>query len=186
MTAYILTGPEQCGVTVIGNAKKLLVHAPSTAVAKRIASKHVAGMSPAYWEGATVTEIAAASNWALWSARCQVISPDTGLAVVDVTGVAGPTTLDLIAAALVTALNATDLIANAAYNATTNVLTIAGTADALGDHQVQFDLITPDGGVMNTPLGSIVDGGSSGDALTIAFPADAYAIPAVTKRLKGV
>lgn len=193
MTAYLITGTNDCGVTRRGDARKLIVHAPSSAVALRLATKAVPGMSAAYWAAATATAIdTAATDWTGWTARCQIRNPTTGIAFVDVSSVATGT-MDALAAALVTALNATAINA-AAYNSTTNVLTVAGTADALGDQDVVFDLIPPaspvqsvpaDSATMNVPLGTVTDKGSSGSALTVALPADNYAIPAVIGVLKG-
>jgi len=95
-----------------------------------------------------------------------------------VTADATTNTMDEIGAALATALNALPLIANAAYNTTSNTLTIAGTADALGDKQVEVYITPPLGKSSVAALvGTIVDGGASGDALSVILPADAAVVP---------
>ena len=89
-------------------------------------------------------------------------------------------TVDEIAAALVTALNALDGIANAAYNATSNTLTVAGTADALGVQKLEVSIIPPGGSASIASLvGAITDGGASGAALSVVLPADNAVIPNV-------
>lgn len=190
MTAYVLTGPTSSGHTIIGGAKNAVVHAPSPGVAQRIAGGHVAqlGMNPAYFEDDTVvaTAIAAATNWAGWTAHVQVVHPTTGATVVEVESVAVDT-LDNLGAALVTALNATTPIAGAAYNSSTQVLKVAETTDALGDHYLYFDLIPPGKTkAVNSSLSTKVHHGSSGAVLSQTFAADAYAVPKVTATLKGV
>lgn len=189
MTAYVLTGPTTGGHTIVGGAKNAIVHAPSAAVAKRVACSYVdqLGMSESYFEDSSVvaTAIAAASNWAGWTARVQVSHPTTGAKVVDVSVVAVDT-LDNLGAALVTALNATAPIANAAYNSSTQELTVAGTGDVLGDHYLYVDLIPPGKTkAVNNSLSTKTHHGSGSAALKQVFAADAYAVPKVTATLRG-
>lgn len=98
-------------------------------------------------------------------------------------------TFDTMGNAAVTALNATASIAAAAYNASTQVLTIAGTSDALGDHDVVVKMLSParvrDVAVPGL-LGSVVDNGSSGSALSVAFAADAFSLPIAAAGLRLV
>jgi hypothetical protein len=90
-------------------------------------------------------------------------------------------TFDTMANAAVTALNAGGFgVTHASYNASTNVLTVAGTADNLGDHSLVVSMFSADR-VRDVPipdaLGTITDGGSSGAALTVALAADDWPIP---------
>lgn len=184
MTAYLLTGPLTTGKTIVGKAANAIVHAPSANVAKRVASQHVSGMSPGYFANATATAVGAATNWAGWTLKCRIIDTD-GSDLVNVSSVAA-STMDTLAAAMVTALNATALLANAAYNSSTNVLSVAGASDNLGDKRLAVDLIPPGATkAVNSALGSIVQSGSAGAALTVALPADAYAVPAIIGAVKS-
>lgn len=190
MTAYVLTGPTTGGHTIIGGAKNAVVHAPTPEIAQRVAGGYVKdlGMNPDYFEDDTVvaTAIAAATNWAGWTAHVQVVHPTTGATVVDVS-VEAVDTLDNLGAALVTALNATAPIAGAAYNSSTQTLKVAETTDNLGAHYLYFDLIPPGKTkAVNSSLSTKTHHGSAGAALSQVFAADAYAVPKVTATLKGV
>lgn len=99
-------------------------------------------------------------------------------------------TYDTLGAAAVTALNAAGFgITHAAYNSSTNVLTVAGTADNIGDHELTVALV-PANSVNSVPvrgaIGAIVDDGVSGAALTVAFGADNYVIPQPAAGLRAV
>lgn len=90
-------------------------------------------------------------------------------------------TFDTVANAAVTALNAGGFgVTNAAYNASTNTLTVAGTADGLGDNDLVVSFFSPDR-VRDVPipglLGAVTDNGSSGAALTVVLGADNYVLP---------
>lgn len=99
---------------------------------------------------------------------------------VAVVGDATDDTVDEIAAALVTALNGLDGIANASYNATTNTLTVAGSDDALGDQKLEVSIIPPGGSDSIASLvGAITDGGVAAADLTVVLPADNAVIPNV-------
>jgi hypothetical protein len=94
--------------------------------------------------------------------------------------------IDELGIALAHALQALGNIAHAAFDQSSNILTVAGTSDNLGDHTLLVDMIAPGGGgAVNSVLGAIVDEGSAGDALTVQLPADNYDIPAIIGRLKG-
>jgi len=96
-------------------------------------------------------------------------------------------TVDSVALAMAAALNATDEIAGASYDDSGNVLTVAETTDSLGDHTLVITLTPPgardsddeDGAPLSLPgfFGATVDGGSSGDAVTVEFGADDYDLP---------
>lgn len=97
---------------------------------------------------------------------------------------------DTMANAAVVALNAGGFgVTNAAYNASTNVLTCAGTADNLGDHQLVVSMYSADR-VRDVPVpglvGTITHEGSVGAALTVALSADNYVIPIVAAGVRQV
>jgi hypothetical protein len=162
----------------------ITVHANSDADAIAVAQSMYDGDINALWALATVTTMAAAANMVGWRLHVKVTSP-LGVDVVDITvvGAGADDTIDEIAALMVIALNAT-VIDGAAYNAGTQVLTIAETTDGLGDHQAYVEWFPPAADVQKDVavpgfVVSQVDGGASGDALTVTFPADAYAVPKV-------
>lgn len=198
MTAYIVALPERTGLTLrAGGANRFVVEAASTAIAKEMVKVYFDNAIDALIDSSdtTVTAIAAATDWAdpyIWNFRVAVTSPD-GAVVADVTVQSSSTndTVDEIAALLVTALNATEDIANAAYNGSTNVLSVAGTDDALGDHKVST-AAWPEGaavhpfGIDGGFFGSITDGGMAAAALTVALAADAATVPSAVIPLKSV
>lgn len=114
---------------------------------------------------------------------------DAGLPAVDqtVTGAAAAT-VDAIAALMATALNAdpSGLVANAAYNSGTNVLTCAGAADNLGAYSASVEFYAA-GGADSIPIpGFLVsksDGGSTGSAVTATLVADSYTVPQVVAKI---
>ena len=126
-----------------------------------------------------LSEIVADADFNGWTFALDVIGGAAPISV-SVTGTATDNTIDEVAALLVTALNADAEIAGASYNGTTNVLTVAETTDAIGDRTLEVT-ITPPGGYSGIAalVGTIVDGGASGDAITLALPADAAVIPQV-------
>jgi len=164
----------------------LAVMAADATGAKAIANSYTAKDRPGARNNATVTEIAATSTDLIGYAFRFVLSQPDGDVVVDVTvtGDATNNTIDEIAALAVTALNATTPIAGAAYNSTTQVLKVAETTDSLGDHQLIVEVRDANGnlipGVTAAGLvGTIVDGGASGDAVTVTLKADADVTPVV-------
>lgn len=80
-------------------------------------------------------------------------------------------------------------IANASYDAATNILTVAGTLDNMGNQTVTCRFFSPRAFVGNTQITqdvvipgfvvAIVHQGAVGAALTIQFPADTYVKPQV-------
>lgn len=106
------------------------------------------------------------------------------------TGGTDTDTIDGVAAKMVVALNAAGVgIANAAYNSSTNVLTVAGVADAIGDHTIQVWWLAPDfvrKQSLRTAVSTIVDGGIAAAALTVTLGADAEVVPLVAAGLRLV
>jgi len=120
-----------------------IVVAHTAAEALKVAKASVALPSDAAWAAATATAMADAADLEGWRAKITIVD-DEGAAVetVTVTG-AESATADTIGALLVTALNATDSIAGAAYDTGTNVLTIAETSDGIGDSTVTCEFLPP-------------------------------------------
>lgn len=111
-----------------------------------------------------------------------------GFAAATLTGGESAAEVSTLADAMVVALNADALIAAAAFNNTTHVLTVAQTTDSLGDHRI-FGYFIPPNADSNRLIGvpgfiaSQVDGGSAGDALTMTLVADTYTVPTVVALL---
>jgi hypothetical protein len=183
MPAYIVEAPAESGQTLMNGNDVLVVFAADAAGAKAVAKALYDGDSDSMWDGATVTAIAAAADLEGWTLRLRLYDVGAREPAVDVSVVgAASDTFDLVAADAVTALNALPSIANAAYNSTTNVLTVAGSADGLGDHTLVAEWIPPWGVSAFTPfLGTIVDGGVAAADVTLALPADATAVPDMLK-----
>lgn len=189
MPAYLVTlDREKCGRSLRAGADAMVVFATSTTAAKEICSAKYPSDGACWATDATVTQIVQGANFEGWVLKIAILGglPSTTPAEFSVTG-ATTSTIDALAALAVIALNAHSLIANAAYNSTTQVLTVAGTADGIGDQQIEVTL-TPPGGESAIPslIGAIVDGGASGDALTVTLPADAVVIPIVLAAVQQV
>jgi|ERR1051326_2216113 hypothetical protein len=168
----------------------VVVYANSVDDAQAIAEASFGYTQPAVWANSTYLLAAAGTDMEGWTFRVRVVSlsgMDEGTAVVDVsvTGAASDT-IDDLGTAMATALNATSLIAAAAYDTSSQVLTVADTTDGLGDHEVVAEFY-PAGAAQNVAIPgfvvSQVDGGSSGDALTATLAADSYAIPNVVAKI---
>lgn len=189
MPAFLVAASQEAATRRIDGVDTMVVFAADASTAKKMAQARYTGDSDAVWNQATVTEIVAAANWIGWEFHVQLLNPMREV-VADVTLVAtgtGQDTMDEIGAALVTLLNATDDIANASYNSSTNVLTIAGAGDALGDHTAIVTIKPPaaqNRGDVNISdlVGAIVHQGSSSSAVTVGLPADAAVIPQVFSR----
>ena len=178
-------------------AGAVVVYATTDADAITMAKALFSDDSDADWANATVSAMAAGTDFLGWTLRVRVTKPDkTSKADVSYVGV-GSDTIDLMAAGIVTALNAVSGIANAAYNSGSQVLTVTGAADNLGDHYISVQFFPPaapsdkntgvlvkQGVAVPGFVVSKVDGGASGAACTATLAADGYTIPKVTKRFK--
>lgn len=183
---YVVTFDPTMFVGTRNNIKSAVVVAETAADAKAMLKSLYGGDSDAAWDNATFTTMAAATDLTGWTLHLKIIASDETVPVdVSVTGVANDT-VDTLAAAAVTALNATAPIANASYNGSTNVLSVAGAADGLGDHRLIAEMYAP--GQVQVPvpgfIGSIVQSGASGAALTVALAADSYTVPKVTAQFE--
>lgn len=176
MGLYHVLLPVSARSTLIDEKNACVVTAQSAAEAKLVAKADMHLPSDEAWAAATVTEITDAADLAGWRARITINdTDDSQLEQVTVTAVT-PGTADSLGALLVTALNATDSIANAAYNSTTNVLTIASGSggDDLGDKTVVPEFLPPttwDDPTVNFPAfyTSLTHEGSSTDALSVTL-----------------
>ena len=175
MPAYLVELDDGARFTLPQGADKMIVFAEDAADAKAFAKAQFTGDSNAAWDGATVTEIAAAAD--LEGFRLRIVIADADPVVdVTVTG-ASSATVDAIGALMETALNATSGISGAAYTAGTNTLVIAAGSgtDDLGDLTVTVEFLAPStvAGADAAPIpgfvGTITDGGSATDDLSVVL-----------------
>lgn len=187
MPAYLVTlDRSKGGHTLVHGADAMVVFATTTAEAKQLAAAQYEGDGLAWINDATATEVTAAADWNGWTFAVDVIGGAAPISVAT-TGTATDNTVDKIAAALVVALNATPTIAAASYSASTNVLTVAGAADNLGDLSLAVSITPPEGKTpVDALVGTIVDGGAEADPLTVVLPADATAVPQALAAVKQV
>lgn len=185
MPAYLVTlDRTKSGHTIVQGADAMVTFAASATAAKQAAAAKFEGDGLAWLNDSTATEIVAGTDWQGWTFRVAILGGfGTGgdePRTVAVVGDATDNTVDEIAAALVTALNGLDGIANAAYNATSNILTVAAAADALGNQKLEVSIIPPGGSASIASLvGAITDGGVAAADLTVVLPADNAVIPNV-------
>jgi hypothetical protein len=192
MPAYYVTlDRTKSGQTLFHGADAAVVFAASGAAAlQRVAAQYPSDGDTWLTDG-TATEIVADADFNGWTFRVTVHGGTGGGGTdpftAEFVGDATDNTIDEIAAQLVTLLNGATGIANAAYNATSNVLTAAGAADNLGDQKLSAEIIPPgaESGVASL-VGTIVDEGSAGADLTVALPADAAVIPELLAVVKQV
>jgi len=190
LAAYLVKVAAKCGQTLKGGQNAKIVIANSETEAKQIAEAQEDGEGIGLWTDSTTTatELTTAADWEGWTFKIDILggcgTGNNEPLSVSYTGTSTNDTIDEIGAALVTALNATSDISAASY--TSNTLTIAGSADALGDQQVEVTITPPSGysGVAAL-VGTITDGGSSSDALTVVLPADALVPPKVLYKVKA-
>lgn len=174
MPAYLVSLKRPTGLTLEGGADKMVVFAADAADARAVCAGHFHGADAA-WAEATATEIAEPADLddgGTWGLTIQILDSDP---VVDET-VEG-TDLASMYADMVIALNATGIIAGAAYDAGTDVLTVAAAGDNLGDKQVVAK-VTYNGVEVPGLLGAVTDEGAAAAALTVAT-IDAPTLPRV-------
>ena len=166
---YYVKVPEDAKTALIEGHDVLVVSAETSAEAILAAKAHLHLPSDAAWASATPVLLAHVTDLLGWRAKVSIYDTD-GALVESVTVTAVITDdFDDIGNDLVTALNATDSIAGAAY--ATPALTIAETTDGLGDHTVVFEFLPPI--TWDDPTidfdefhDTLVHEGSSGDALS--------------------
>lgn len=186
MAIYLL---KNKAAKTVKNTRQLVVAAASVAHARIIAGAYFSGDGS--WAEAEATTLAsgtlddaATMTGFIWkitiTGAAAQVSPNQTLTA-QVTGAAAAD-LDALAAQLVTALNALPLIANAAYNAGTGVLTLSSIADDIGDGTVKIEVYKDSVSKANIAAlytGTVVHEGIAGAALTVALVADTTVTPAV-------
>lgn len=191
-SAFLVTLPtDKSGQTIKAGGNTFLCWAFDSADALELAADVQDGDINAPWADATATPIVAPASLVGWRFNIKVIDPDFDVdamaewdgvdpvptdIVAEVTHTATAQTIDQVGDALVVLLNATAAIAGAAYNSGTNVLTIAETTDALGDHQVEIRVYPPAADVVKIVdhtefYSTVVDEGAGGAALSAVLVA---------------
>lgn len=180
------------GQTRINSTNAYLVEADSATHAKQLCAAQ--DPTDQDWTDASVTatnvSTLSAADFAGWTYEIEVREPATGgdAGIIEKVSVvaAASDAVDDIGDDLATALNATASIANAAYVAMTNVLTIATGAggDDLGDKEVQVR-VKPPGGDSDMPAlrTTIVHLQTATDPLSVVLVAPT-AIPKVVERFE--
>lgn len=133
--------PIDARLNLVEGKDTLIISAETSAEAILAAKAYLHLPSDAAWASSTPVVLAHDVDLLGWRVKCVI--KDTNGDVVESVTVTAVTTDDFddIGNDLVTALNATDSIAGAAYS--TPALTIAETTDTLGDHTVEFSFLPP-------------------------------------------
>lgn len=188
MPAYLIEAEVGCGKTTLEGNNAAIVFAATSAAAVAIAKSFSAKDVNTIFDGSpTVTEIAAPADLEGWTLTVRIPNATTPVSKT-VTGAAAAT-IDSIATLMVTALNADAQIAGAAYNAGTQVLTVAETTDGLGDKTVLVEFKPPAATYADPQhvagfIASKVHQGAAGNALSVTFAADSYVLPKAYKFCK--
>lgn len=170
-SAFSVILPTETPAKVLFNGMDAItVYAHNAADAIAIAKAQYNGDSDALWAAATATPVVAATDFTGWRLRVSAtdnLTPFTNINLT-VTGAAGNAVAD-IAALMVTALNAT-VIDHAAFSGST--LTVAGTADGMGDWKLSVYFYPPSANVNSDVsitdfITNVVSAGASGDALSV-------------------
>ncbi len=175
--AYYVTLPLEGGQTLRNGVNAVVVYAEDATQAKEAAAARFDGDSA--WSGSTATAIIA-GDYSGWTLRLRLFAAASTVPLVDVSvlGDATNNLIDEVAALAVTALNATAPIAGAAYNSTTQVLTVAETTDVLGNLALVAEFTHADfASPVASLVGAIVDEGLSSAAITVTLKADAIIPP---------
>jgi hypothetical protein len=161
---FLLELPENVGV--VNGVKKMVVEADTPTAARDAASAEFDNDTS--WASATTTEIDASE---VYEGATFTVAVE-GVYSVTYTAVQGDT-LDTIGAALAVLLNGSPVIHNSAYVSATNILTVAGAADGLGNKTIAASVKLPGARraltASNGPIGTATDKGSAGAALTLQF-----------------
>lgn len=177
MPAYIVSLPD--GVSHGNKNSDVVVFAEDATYARDAAKAGYSQGSNSAWDQATVSEIVAGSDYLGWSLRVRIEhAADLNFPCdFTVVGIASDT-IDLLGAAMVTALNAHQDIAAAAYDGITNILTCAAVGDNLGDGTLTVEMRPPGQarGPFASYVGTITDGGIQAAALTVQLAADAISV----------
>jgi hypothetical protein len=183
MPAYLVeVDPSVSGRYLAGGGDSHVVFAADATGAREAVAARFGDDSNSFWNdtnAVNVTELVADADLEGWVFAIKLYNTTDRLPAeqVSVTGGAGDAPDD-VAAALVTALNATGSIANASYNDTSNTLTVAGAGDGIGDWTFSITAVPPWGETtVDSLFGTLTDEGASGDALTVVMPGDSDTLP---------
>jgi len=168
---YMVSLPASAKTHLKNGKDKVVVSAESGAEALLVAKAAVHLPSDAAWAAATATALAHVTDLEGWRAKVTLSTGGAVVETVTVTAASGDD-FDDIGGDLVTALNATTSIANAAY-ATPN-LTVAAIADGLGDHTLTVAFLPPttwddDTIEFSSLFGAIVHEGIAGADVTVVL-----------------
>ena len=183
MATFIVKVPNDSGITLKNGVATCVVTAENATDARAICES-VHGDGAANWTdssvtASTVSQTTVGDAMAGWRMLIEIVDTDFE---VEITAGVGED-LDQMATEAAAALVAAG-IATAAYNATTNVLTVAGAAANLGDKTLSVKLFPPNGyAPVSGLISSITDEGVAGAALTVTFQADTYVLPAIQDSL---
>lgn len=185
MTAvqYTVTAPAVLGTTLEDGVTEMVISAQDVAQAKEMAQAAFDADSNELWSDATVTPIAAATYFTDFEVRVTIrdtegVEPDIS---VSYTGDSNDDWSAMMTG-IVAALNATDEIANASYGGT-RTLTAAAIADDIGDRALTVQLFAPNGANLSAGyVGTIVDEGIAGAALTAQFNDVLTIVPTIVKQ----
>lgn len=176
---YIVKMPVSGRSTVRNQVDICVVTAESAADARAVCES-IHGQAGPVWDDASVAatvpaSVALSGDLVGWQLYVQVEGTKYEATVVAGSG----DSLDDLATDTAAALVAQG-IATAAYDDTTQVLTVAGAAANLGDKALDVRLIPP-GGTRTVAglIASKADQGAVGAALTVTFRADTYTLPTI-------
>lgn len=203
MAFFLVELPANQGGPTFNGVNACVVSAASAADARAACKALRGGDQAAAWDAAITTQLAdvaanAANALVGWRFRVQLLdlNPIAVVADVTVTGDATTDTLDEVGTALAAALNALPSIAAAGYDTVTQILTIAGIADNLGDHRAIVEVYPPavldaNGREISEQVAipgfvtAIVDEGAVGAAVTATFAADTFVLARVLASLRS-
>jgi len=184
MPTYILTIPSVTGSSAVNDVRNVVVAAFTPDDARARAKSLFSNDSDGLWDVSATQIPLDASNLLGFRMRIIVSDPATGDVVVDLTGTAAGVQMDGFAAAAVILLNNTTIINAASYNVTSDVLTVAGVADNLGDHNLVVEIFPPlvsseQNVAVPSFVTTIVDEGIAGAVLTAQLAGGAVTFPGV-------
>jgi len=185
----VLVGADEA--TSIANLAAAINHGAGagTAYVAAAANPDVSAVAAAHTLTVTAKVAGTAAN--AFGTTVSMHAPGNGAwGAVTLTGGLDADTFDTLAAAAVTALNAGGFgVTHASYNGSSNVLTVAGTADNLGDHDLVVSMLPADrvrDVAVPGLIGTITDEGLSTAALTVALGADNFKIPLLAAGVRQV
>lgn len=168
-SAFLVTLARKGGMTLKNGNDSVIVWANDATTAKYLASMAMSNDVPvAAWANATATALVTGTEMEGWTYTITLTDPLTPFTVVEVSHTAtNGQSVDDIAAALVTALNATSSIANASFSTPNLTIATGSGGDDIGDWTVNIT-VTPPGTAYSTSLIAYGDTGPV-DAVSAGF-----------------